>query len=219
MLRKMTFLLVLLVLTFPVISSAEQYKVLRVIDGDTIEVNYRGKPETVRLLHVNTPEPVHPDKKQNIPMGNVASDYAKKRLQGKSVEIEFEGSRRRRDGRLLGYVFVDGKNFNLELVKKGLSPYYSKYGSSNKYDKDFREVEKIAQKNSSNIWGNPELTRKYLRLKSKWRQNRSRTDKSSTTGRHYYGVSYEKDIECVGDNGWTHTLKLGCPWGWKEKTA
>jgi len=56
-------------------------------------------------------------------------------------------------------------------------------------------------------------------LKSKWGQNRSRTDKSSTTGRHNTGVSIAKDIECIGDNGWVHNLKLGCPWGWKEKTA
>ena len=46
--------------------------VIKVVDADTIIVNYKGKYEKVRLLCVNTPESVHPDEKQNIPMGKVA---------------------------------------------------------------------------------------------------------------------------------------------------
>jgi len=59
-------------------------------------------------------------------MGKAASDYTKKRLKGKYVDLEFEGPIRGRYGRLLAYVFVDGVNFNLELVRQGLSPYYTK---------------------------------------------------------------------------------------------
>jgi endonuclease YncB( thermonuclease family) len=68
---------------------------------------------------------------------------------------------------------VDGKNLNLEVVRQGLSPYYTKYGLSRKYDQDFREAEKLARKDKLNIWGDPELTQKYLRLKSKWGQSRA----------------------------------------------
>ena len=84
-------LVIACLLAFPFVSLAEKYRVIRVIDGDTIVVNYKGKNEKVRLLQVNTPESVHPDKKQNIPMGKVASDYTKKRLKGKYVDLEFEG--------------------------------------------------------------------------------------------------------------------------------
>jgi micrococcal nuclease len=112
-------------LTLPITSQADQSKVIRIVDGDTIVVNYKGKNEKVRLLCVNTPESVHPDKKQNIPMGKVASNYAKKRLKGKYVDLEFEGPKRGKYGRLLAYVIVDGDNFNLELVREGLSPYYT----------------------------------------------------------------------------------------------
>jgi micrococcal nuclease len=73
-------------------------------------------------------------------------------------------------GRLLAYVFLDGKNLNLDLVRQGLSPYYTKYGKSEKYDAQFRAAEKQARKEKLNIWGDPELTKKYLRLKSKWGQ-------------------------------------------------
>jgi len=168
-LKTASFLIAFLI-TFPVPSIAGQYKVARVVDGNTIVVDYQGKHEKVRLLCVKTPESVHPDKKQNIPMGKVASNYAKKKLTGKYVKLEFESWQRGRYGRLLAYVFVGGKNINLDFVRHGLSPYYTKYGKSQKYDAEFRAAEKLARKEKLNIWGDPELRKKYLRLKSKWGQ-------------------------------------------------
>ena len=107
-------------LILPALVIAGQYPVVHVVDGDTIDVIFDGQKERVRLLCVNTPESVHPDRKQNIPMGKVASDYAKSRLSGKSVYLEFEGGRRRGNyGRLLAYVILNGQNFNLELVRQG----------------------------------------------------------------------------------------------------
>jgi len=170
---KVIICLAVLLLLLPAISIAGQYKVIRVVDGDTIVVDYGGKYEKVRFLCVNTPESVHRDKKQNIPMGKAASKYTKHRLNGKYINLEFEGKRRGYYGRLLAYVFVDGENLNVELVKQGLSPYYTKYGLSQKYDQEFRQVERYARQHKLNIWGDPELTEKYLRLKSKWGQHKS----------------------------------------------
>jgi micrococcal nuclease len=159
------------IVIIPAFALAGQYKVVRVVDGDTIVIKYNGKYEKVRLLCVNTPESVHPDKKQNIPMGKVASRYTQKKLTSKYVNLEFEIKKLRGNyGRLLAYVFVDGQNLNLDLVRQGLSPYYTKYGKSEKYDAEFRAVEKQARKEKLNIWEDPELTEKYLRLKSKWGQ-------------------------------------------------
>ena len=101
-------------------------------------------------------------------MGKVASDFTKKRLAGKSVEIELEGKTGGRYGRLLAYVFVDDQNFNLQLVRQGLSPYYTKYGRSQEYDQAFRDAEKSTRDLGLTIWGDPELREKYLWLKSKW---------------------------------------------------
>jgi micrococcal nuclease len=171
-LRIIISLLITLLSIFPELTFAGQYKVVRVVDGDTIVIRYDAKYEKVRLLCVNTPESVHPDTKQNIPMGKVASRYTQKKLIGKSVDLEFEIKKLRGNyGRLLAYVFVDGQNLNLNLVRQGLSPYYTKYGKSEKYDAEFRAAEKQARKDKLNIWGDPELTKKYLRLKSKWGQH------------------------------------------------
>ena len=145
--------LILFVLTIPLFAYGG-YQIIRVVDGDTIVVDYRGHTEKVRLLCVDTPESVHPDAKQNIPLGKVASNYTEEQLTGKSVTLEFEEHRLRGNyGRLLAYVIVDGVNFNLELVRQGLSPYYTKYGYSKRYDGQFRALEKQARKEKLGIWG------------------------------------------------------------------
>ncbi len=103
-------------------------------------------------------------------MGLTASNYTKQQLNGEFIDLEFEGNERDRYGRLLAYVVINGKNFNLELVSQGLAPYYTKYGKSKKYDDEFKAAEKQARKQGLNIWGDPALTEKYLHLKSKWGQ-------------------------------------------------
>ena len=148
------------------------YAVVRVVDGDTIIIQRKGKRERVRFLRVNTPESVHPDKKRNTPMGKIASDFAKKHLSGKSVTLEFEGERRDKYDRLLAYIFVGEENFCLTLVEEGLSPYYTAYGLSKNYDTEFRRAEKEARDAKLGIWATPQSTRKYMRLKSKWGQKR-----------------------------------------------
>lgn len=149
------------------------YQVVRVVDGDTIILWRKGKAERIRLLRVNTPESVHPDKKQNTPMGIEASDFAKERLSGKEVMLEFEGEQRDRYDRLLAYVFVAEENFCVTLVKEGFSPYYTAYGLSDRYDAEFCQAEREARDAHLGIWSTPESTEKYLRLKSKWGQKRS----------------------------------------------
>ncbi len=148
------------------------YAVVRVVDGDTIIIERKGKRERVRFLRVNTPESVHPDKKRNTPMGNVASNFAKKHLSGKSVTLEFEGERRDRYDRLLAYIFVGEENFGLTLVEEGMSPYYTSYGLSKNYDAEFRRAEQEARDAKLGIWSTPESTQKYMRLKSKWGRKR-----------------------------------------------
>jgi len=61
------------------------YKVTEVIDGDTFKINYNEKEETVRLIGVDTPESVHPDKENNTEFGIIVSEYSKSQLEGRQV--------------------------------------------------------------------------------------------------------------------------------------
>tara|TARA_B100000614_G_C14556047_1_gene495563 strand:- start:2483 stop:3109 length:627 start_codon:yes stop_codon:yes gene_type:complete len=146
----MRVLILILILTTAV--HAGQYPVIHVVDGDTIDILFQGKKERVRMLCVDTPESVHPDRSRNTPLGAEASTYTKSRLAGEFVDLEFESKRRGKYGRLLAYVIVDGQNFNLELVREGWSPYYTKYGESEKHHAEFVAAEDYARTSGIRVW-------------------------------------------------------------------
>ncbi|MBA3009894.1 MAG: thermonuclease family protein [Proteobacteria bacterium] len=153
--EKKTLVVLFLLFSLVLPCFADPYKVMRVVDGDTLDIDYQGKRERIRLLNVDTPESVHPDKTRNTLLGKQASDYTRKRLAGKSVSLEFEGKKRGKYGRLLAYVILDRKNFNLELVQNGWSPYYTKYGQSQTLHGNFIDAQAHAKAQQLNIWADP----------------------------------------------------------------
>ncbi len=149
---------------------AEQYPVLKVVNGDTIDINYNGTKERVRLPCVDIPESVHPDQSKNTVIGRKASEYTKKRLSGKSVNLEFENRIRGKYGRLLAYVILDGANYNLELVREGWSSYHTEYRKSEHHHTAFLAAENEVRDKQLNIWageviqfGNQDLSCKLVR--------------------------------------------------------
>jgi micrococcal nuclease len=48
-------------------------------------------------------------------------------------------------------------NYNIECVKNGYSPYFSKYGYVARFDKEFKAAQKYAQDNKLGIWSGKEL--------------------------------------------------------------
>lgn len=115
------------------------YSVTRVIDGDTIEVDYNGTLEKVRLIGVDTPESVHPDSSKNTEEGILASDYTKAKLEGKQVELEFDVQQRDQYGRLLAYVWVDGLMYNKTLLEDGVANLAT-YPPNVKYVDEFTAI-------------------------------------------------------------------------------
>lgn len=151
--NKCLWLLVAIPFLIPLTCQAGQYRVLRVIEGDTIDIWYRHKTTRIRMRCVDTPDPDQPSRYQET--GRQALAYTKSRLSGKSVDLEFE-----RSGRKGGaYVIVDGKNFNLELVRMGWSAYVTRNGRSERYHTEFAAAEKDAKTRRLNIWkgGAPRL--------------------------------------------------------------
>jgi endonuclease YncB( thermonuclease family) len=115
-------------------------KVVGVKDGDTIEVLFEGKSQTIRLVDIDCPE-----KKQAF--GAKAKQFTSDFCFGKEVSIESNGKRDRYN-RILGTVYVENKNLNQELVKAGLAWHYRKYS-----DKQiFADLEQTARENKIGLW-------------------------------------------------------------------
>ncbi|MBX0357047.1 thermonuclease family protein [Halobacillus sp. Nhm2S1] len=125
--------------------------VTNVVDGDTIDIEINGREERVRLLLVDTPETVHPDKPVQ-PFGTEASDFAKEKLSGKEIRFEYDGPKRDYYDRLLGYVWVNGENFNQQLLEKGLARYAYEYDPPYVHSASMKNAETRAKQQEKGIW-------------------------------------------------------------------
>ncbi|GAA4922333.1 hypothetical protein GCM10025790_18930 [Nesterenkonia rhizosphaerae] len=91
----------------------------RVVDGDTIVVRIGGTEERVRLLNIDTPETVHPNRPVECG-GPEASEHLKDLLSpGDTVILEFDEDLRDRYDRLLAGVYAEGVLVNAEMAEAG----------------------------------------------------------------------------------------------------
>lgn len=130
------------------------YKVIKVVDGDTIKVEINGKSETVRLIGIDTPEVVDPRKPVQC-FGKEASNKAKEILEGKVVRLESDITQGDRDKyqRLLRFVFLeDGTNFNKYMISEGFAHEYTYRSNPYKYQEEFIEAENQARELKKGLW-------------------------------------------------------------------
>lgn len=137
-------------------NDSEAYKIVRIIDGDTVVALIDGKETKIRLIGVDTPETVHP-KKSVETYGKEASQFTRNLLQGESVYLEYEPGAYRRDkyGRLLAYLYraPDGLFVNLEIIRQGYGHAYTKYPFGKM--ELFRFYEKKARESNKGLWVEP----------------------------------------------------------------
>ncbi len=131
------------------------FKVVKVVDGDTITVSIRGKNESVRLLGIDTPETVDPRKPVQC-FGKAASDKMKSFVLGKYVKLVDDSTQGNRDKykRLLRYVYLpDSKAtfINGEMIKQGYAFSYKQYPT--KMLEKFNSFERYARENNLGLWG------------------------------------------------------------------
>ncbi len=130
------------------------YQVQRVVDGDTVILLIQGEERTVRLIGVDTPETVHPQKPVEA-YGREASHFLTNLLKGESVYLEYESGPSQVDkyGRLLAYLYraPDGLFVNLEIVRQGYGHAYTSYPF--KYMEAFRFYEQKAREFQKGLWG------------------------------------------------------------------
>ncbi|MFA5770853.1 MAG: thermonuclease family protein [Patescibacteria group bacterium] len=118
--------------------------VTEVSDGDTLKLS-DGK--TFRLYGVNAPEVKEPLFKE-------AKSFTENLVLGKEISFEQETNYKvDKFGRTLGYIFVDGVNLNLELVRNGLARVvlYEKRAKI-KYQDELLSAEKEAREKSLGVW-------------------------------------------------------------------
>jgi len=118
-----------------------EFKVTRIIDGDTIEL-FNG--EKVRLICIDTPE-------RGEDYYEEASDYLEDLILNENVELVKDISETDRYGRLLRYIYLDGKFINKKVVEKGLARAYP-YSPDTAKCPEIESAEEIAKNKKIGIW-------------------------------------------------------------------
>ena len=126
------------------------FKLSRIIDGDTIEVEIGGKTEKIRYIGIDTPEMTGPE-----PWAEEAKAFNAKLLKDRKLSIEFDAQERDKYGRLLGYVYAKDDDselmVNAQLIRYGYAVLMT-IPPNVKYVERFKAAQKKAQEEKLNIW-------------------------------------------------------------------
>jgi len=130
----------------------EVFTVTEVVDGDTFYgKDLDGDEHKFRLIGVDCPESRHP-RKPKQPFSKEATAFAKAKLEGATVSLEFDIEKYGPYGRELVYVFLeDGSHLNADLVEKGLARVVT-YPPNVKYADHFHDLQITARKASLGMW-------------------------------------------------------------------
>jgi micrococcal nuclease len=128
--------------------------VVKVVDGDTLDLDLSGSTVRVRLLGIDTPETVD----ENRPVqcfGHEASSYLAQLLpRGSTVRLERDVEARDRYGRLLAYLYRvdDGLFVNAALIEGGYATTLS-IAPNTMRAHDFDVLRAQAQRDKRGLWG------------------------------------------------------------------
>ena len=117
-------------------------KVIRILDGDTMEVWYQDQPIKIRLAHIDCPE-----KRGHQPFGTKAKQALSHLCFGQMVTVQ--GQKYDRYKRLIAVVINDKKQvLNQEMIKQGMAWHFKKYSS----DPLYAQLEINARQNKVGLW-------------------------------------------------------------------
>lgn len=117
-----------------------QGKVIRVLDGDTIEVLQDKKSVRIRLANIDAPE-----KKQAF--GRWSTNQLKTLLAGQSVTVSY--TQTDRYGRIIGRVFTtNGTDASRFMVQSGAAWVYERYSE----DESLPALQREAQEQKRGLW-------------------------------------------------------------------
>lgn len=135
----------------PPVPDSTTVEVTRVVDGDTIEVDYQGHSEDVRYIGVDTPESVKPDTPVQC-YALAASHFNERLVEGEEVRLDFDAEPRDVYGRLLAYVHLNNTFVNAELVSRGYARTLT-IPPNDRFAALFDRLEQAAADAGRGLWG------------------------------------------------------------------
>lgn len=138
----MVFAVVFLLL-FPSLLSAGEM-VTKVKDGDTVVAGHY----TCRLYGIDAPETAH-GRKSAQPYGEESKKELESLILGNVVEVQTTGAKTY--NRDVCRIFLDGKDVNLEMVKRGYAWAYVQY-LKRPHASEYIDAERAARRRRLGLW-------------------------------------------------------------------
>jgi endonuclease YncB( thermonuclease family) len=157
-------ILPLFLLIFTSVSLADQFKITRVCDGDTVKAQGHEIKIMVRLVGIDAPETSRKKRDPGQPYSQKAKKYLTSLVLNKTVDIKGYGLDRY--NRILCVIHLNKQNINLEMVKAGLAEVYRGKPARGFDNEPYLEAEKRAREAKTNMWS---LGDKYISPKD-WRK-------------------------------------------------
>jgi micrococcal nuclease len=126
-------------------------RVIRAVDGDTLEVEIDDRREDVRLIGVDTPETVKPGAPVQC-FGPQASAFTHRVADDRTARLELGVERRDVYGRLLAYVRIGRRFINAILLRRGLARTLT-IPPNDRFAARFRQIERVAARRGRGLWG------------------------------------------------------------------
>ena len=128
--------------------------VLKVLDGQTIAVEWRGAKEVVRYIGVGAPELRQPvEDPEEDQWARRARDWNRRLVEGRRLRLELDALPRDRQGHLLAYVFTEEGTFvNAWLIEFGFAEAV-RLPPNLRYQEQFVRLERLAREKARGLWG------------------------------------------------------------------
>ena len=133
--------------------------VTHVSDGDTVKLETaEGAKLKIRLYGIDAPEMEKISRRTGMvskagqPYGEEAYEALKSKMLDSKVKVDIMATDRYK--RMVGIVYLDNKNINLEMVKEGWAWAYREY-LDRPYASEYLDAEREARTKRSSLWQQP----------------------------------------------------------------
>ena len=151
--------MVTLVVFCSIAFSADQFKITRVYDGDTVKAEAPGVVIYIMLVGIDAPELGNRVKEEGQPYGKEAKEFLRGMILNRTVEVVGYGEAPYPHDNIIGVIFLKGKNVNLEMVKQGLAEVQKTDLPKGLDIGPFLEAEHRAREEKKGMWS---LGSKYM---------------------------------------------------------
>ena len=132
-----------------IVPKGHQFKVTRVFDGDTVQVEGSGLSFKIRLVGIDSPETGR-KKQKSQPYSLQAKEKLTRLTHKKNIFVKQYGTGSY--NRVLAEVFVNTTNINLEMLRSGLAEVYKGKPAKGLDTKAYFQAQQAAKRSTKGMW-------------------------------------------------------------------